>query len=101
MLQLKTTEYSSHVELGIPGFNVSMLIVRNTGIRTKRDTGVTSAGFRVTGRAGIIRADLIVASVGRMMVNGSFTTPTPSSSSIRYEYRIGSIHRTRTMREYN
>jgi len=30
--------------------------------------------FRVTGRTGIIRADLIVTSVGRMIVNGSFTT---------------------------
>lgn len=45
MLQLKTTKYSFHVEFGVPGFNASTLIVRNMGICTKQETGVTFAGF--------------------------------------------------------
>lgn len=51
--------------------------------RTRRGRNVR--GFRVTGRVGLIRANLIVAPLGRMMVSGSFTTPTPKSSAMLEE----------------
>lgn len=74
MLQLKTTKYKSFMSRSV----FRGLTQVRCGIREyARGTGRNVRGFRVTGRAGIIRADLIVASVGRMMVNGSFTTPTP------------------------
>lgn len=61
-----------------------------------RDTrhGRNVRGFRVTGRAGLIRADLIVAPLGRTMVSGSFTTPTPKS----YRYDTNNSPRRRESR---